>query len=337
MSETKGQKFTAGHDSFLLEYLYEIFPQQSKKGIKAKLGNGQVMLKNQVTTAFDAPLKKGDELVILPKGISMDKEIREEIKEEARELGIEIIYEDEHLIIVNKEAGLSTIASRTGVKGKAAGPMKNKGEKASLRVQKKEVTVYSILTDYVKTKAKSERKNLKIVNHDTVRIWIVHRLDRDTSGLLVFAKDEKTKELLQSKWKSLVYERKYTAIAEGVPSPEKGRIVSWLKEDPVSLKVWSNPKDNGGQIAITRYETVKQNGSYSMIEFELETGRKNQIRAHASYIGHPIAGDKKYGAKTNPIGRMALHARTLVLQNPYTGETMNFSTQLPAAFKKIKF
>jgi len=335
MDNIKGQKFTVKHNSPLLDYLFEIFPQQSRKGVKAYLGNGQVTVNGECTSAFDKPLRMGDTIIILPKGVSLSKEINTSIKRETMELGVEIIYEDDHLIVVNKKAGILTIAS--GRKQSTTnGNLNEKGAKAKMKTEEKEQTVYSILNDYVKTKAKSDRKNLTIVNHDTVKIWIVHRLDKDTSGLLLFAKDEKTKDLLQSKWNDFVYERKYLALAEGVFSPENGTIASWLNEDPISLKVYSSKTDNGGQLAITHYKTIDKINNYSLVEFELETGRKNQIRVQAQSVGHPIAGDRKYDSKTNPIGRLALHAITLVFRNPYTGDTMSFSTKMPKEFNKVK-
>jgi 23S rRNA pseudouridine1911/1915/1917 synthase len=335
MSEIKGQKFTVKHNSPLLEYLYEIFPQQSKKGVKAYLSNEQVVVNGVNTTAFDKPLREGDSLIILPKGVSMANELNVSVKKEAEELGVEVVYEDEHIIVVNKRSGMPTVSTGRD-RTKKGMAINDKGDKAKLYSQEKEKTVYSILTDYVKTKAKSDRKNLKIVNHDTVKIWIVHRLDRDTSGLLLFAKDERTKDLLQSKWNDLVYERKYIAYVEGFLSPEQGTIRSWLTENPVSLKVSSSPVDNGGQLAITHYKTIQKIGNYSMVEFHLETGRKNQIRVQMETAAHPIAGDKKYDANTNPIGRLALHASTLVFKDPYSQDTLSFTANLPKEFKKIK-
>lgn len=335
MSEIKGQKFTVKHNSPLLEYLYEIFPQQSKKGVKAYLSNEQVVVNGVNTTAFDKPLNVGDALVILPKGVSMANEVNVSVKKEAEDLGVEVIYEDDHIIVVNKRSGMLTVSTGKDRTEKSLN-IKDKGDKAKLYSQEKEQTVYSILNDYVKTKAKSDRKNLKIVNHDTVKIWIVHRLDKDTSGLLLFAKDEKTKDLLQSKWNDLVYERKYVAYVEGFLSPDHGTIRSWLTENPVSLRVSSCPVNNGGQLAITHYKTIQKVDNYSMVEFELETGRKNQIRVQMAAEGHPIAGDKKYYAKTNPIGRLALHASSLVLKDPYSPDTLSFSANIPKEFKKIK-
>lgn len=334
MDNIKGQKFTVKHSGPLLDYLYELFPQQSKKGVKAYLTNSQILVNGRNVTAFDAPLFQGDTIVVIAKGVSIANSVRTAVKEDAEDQGVEILYEDEHFIVVNKKAGIPTIEPAR--RNLSPSEMTKKGEMASFNSQKRAVTVYSILSDFMKTRARSDRKNLKIFTGST-RIWIVHRLDRDTSGILLFAKDEKTKDLMQSKWNSIVYERKYVAFVEGAFDPAEGTIVSWLKEDPNSLKVWSNEKEiPGSDKAVTHYKTLEKRGNYSLVEFQLETGRKNQIRVQALSKGHPIAGDRKYDAKTNPIGRLALHAETLVFRDPYTNETLSFSTKLPKEFSKIK-
>ena len=161
------------------------------------------------------------------------------------------------------------------------------------------------------------------------RIFIVHRLDRDTSGIMVFAKDESTKRLLQENWNEAVTERKYTGVAEGRLPETDGEIVSWLKENPKSLKMSAVPYDNGGKKAVTAYHLAGFRKGLSLVEITLETGRKNQIRVQFAAIGHPIAGDKKYGAQTNPFGRLALHASVLEFRHPHTGKTMRFVSPAP--------
>lgn len=231
---------------------------------------------------------------------------------------IEIVFEDKWLIVVEKPAGLLTMS--TGKKG--------------------ETTAYSILTDYVGK-----------------HIYIVHRLDRDTSGLLVFAKDERTKLALQENWSEIVLERKYTAILEGHIEDEEGWIETWIYENPKSMKVHCIPVEerdledarngkckaaerNGWQFASSHCKRIKngeiEGEKYCSIEFELETGRKNQIRVHSAWIGHPIAGDKKYGAASNPLGRLALHAKTLSFIHPHTGKTLKFTSRPPRQFSRLK-
>lgn len=208
---------------------------------------------------------------------------------------LKIVYEDKWLIVADKRNGLPTIS--TG--------------------KEKEVTAYSILFSYMASKIQDGR------------VFIVHRLDRDTSGLLVFAKDEQTKLMLQENWNRSVVERKYTGICEGNFNKEEGTVVSWLKENPKSLKMSSSPVDNGGQKAVTHFRVLEQKNGFALLEIELETGRKNQIRVQLASIGHPIAGDRKYGAMTNPAGRLALHATTLSFRHPHTGRILTFTSPLP--------
>lgn len=234
-----------------------------------------------------------------------------------REEGMEIIFEDDWLIVVNKPSGLLSVATNKGG---------NKGP---------EVTAHSLLMEYM-------------AEQGSGRIFIVHRLDRDTSGLIVFAKDEETKRALQDNWNEVVQERKYVAVLEGHIDSEDGWIESWLYEHPKSLRVHAyelrqgdtpeRPPRKEWQYASTHCQTIGHltidEEQYTKVEFELETGRKNQIRVHSQWIGHPIAGDKKYGAATNPFGRLALHAQTLSFIHPWTGQTVRFTSRLPRLFNR---
>lgn len=234
-----------------------------------------------------------------------------------REEGMEIIFEDDWLIVVNKPSGLLSVATNKGG---------NKGP---------EVTAHSLLMEYM-------------AEQGSGRIFIVHRLDRDTSGLVVFAKDEETKRALQDNWNDVVQERKYVAVLEGHIDSEDGWIESWLYEHPKSLKVHAyelrqgdtpeRPPRKEWQYASTHCQTIGHltinEEQFTKVEFELETGRKNQIRVHSQWIGHPIAGDKKYGAATNPFGRLALHAQTLSFIHPWTGQTVRFTSRLPRLFNR---
>lgn len=230
-------------------------------------------------------------------------------KDRRRKDDLEIIYEDQWLIVADKPSGLLTMS--TGKEG--------------------EDTAYSRIYDYAG------------------KIFIVHRLDRDTSGVIVFAKDQDTKISLQENWNEAVQERKYTALIEGWVDDEEGWIQSWLYENKKSMKVHCFPFEKGDdpskpprkdwQFAATYCRTLKRmeidDRKYTMMEFELETGRKNQIRTHSHWIGHPIAGDRKYGAESNPIGRLALHAGTLSFIHPWTGKTLKFSSNLPFQFRRL--
>ena len=210
-----------------------------------------------------------------------------------------LIYEDDAIIVIDKKSGLLSIGTDT----------------------EREKTAYFILSDYVK---RSDPDN---------RIFILHRLDRETSGLMMFAKSEKIKDEMQAAWDSVVLERRYVAVIEGYLDQPQGTIVTYLTDNK-AFKVYVTTKGKGAK-AITHYKVIKTQNYYTLIEFLLETGKKNQIRVHMEHIGHPIAGDEKYGAQTNPIGRLALHASVLRFVHPVTGKEMSFSTPIPSKFTSI--
>ena len=329
MNGTPGQKFTVAHDAPLLKYLYELFPNQSKTGVKNLLSKGQVLVNGEQRTAFDHPLKAGDALLILPKAISMARETGVNAREEVEKTGVKIVFEDDNYVVADKPAGLLTVSTARGSQSKTG---------------KKEATLYAILNAYVKATARARRKedlaSGRTPDRSTAKIWIVHRLDQGTSGLVVFAKNEHAKDVLQSRWKELVIERRYVAFLENKLEKESGAIQSWLVESPKSLIVYSYPEEvRNGQLAITHYKVLdyvhRGKNVYTKAEFSLESGRKNQIRVHAASIGHPIAGDKKYGAETDPVRRLALHAMTLVFRNPMSNEIVRLKSPLPEVFDKF--
>ncbi|WP_139492157.1 RluA family pseudouridine synthase [Brevibacillus dissolubilis] len=222
---------------------------------------------------------------------------KERIVEAPALTGLSILHEDDDIIIIHKEAGLLSIAS----------PQEN------------EVTAYRQLMAHVRRDDPSNR------------IFVVHRLDRDTSGVMMFAKSEQIQQALQNTWKDTVQERTYIALVEGMVKKPEGTISSWLKESK-TLKMYSSPYPNDGQHAVTHYKVIQANRHFSLLEVNLETGRKNQIRVHMEDLGHPIVGDKKYGAKTKVIGRLGLHARVLSFTHPTTGELMRFESPIPKVF-----
>lgn len=213
---------------------------------------------------------------------------------------LRIIFEDSDLIVVEKKEGLLTVT--TG--------------------RESETTAFLILKNYVK---KSSTRN---------KIYTVHRLDRETSGVILFAKHSDAQHILRDNWHEIVTKRVYVAVVEGKVEKESDRIVSWLTENEISLKISSSRTDNGGKEAITNYRLIKSNDDFSLLEIELETGRKNQIRVHMESIGHPIVGDRKYGSTTT-IGRLALHARVLEFYHPMTSEPLHFETPVPKEFLKV--
>jgi 23S rRNA pseudouridine1911/1915/1917 synthase len=212
-------------------------------------------------------------------------------------LGIKIIFEDDDLIVIEKPEGLLTIASAT----------------------EKTKTAHYQLNEFLKLRTRE-------------RAFIVHRLDRDTSGLIVFAKHEKVKRTLQEGWKEV--EKRYYALVEGTPVKKEGEIQSRLSETK-SLKVYIDRHSDRAKLSKTKYRVVKTGHKYSLLDILLETGRKNQIRVHLSDIGHPVAGDKKYGAKTDPLGRLGLHSYLLLFKQPVTGAPLRFESKLPRSFDRL--
>lgn len=212
------------------------------------------------------------------------------------ETELNIIYEDKEIIVVIKPNGLLTIGTD----------------------REKEKTLYYMVSDYVK---KTNKNN---------KIFVVHRLDRDTSGIVMFAKDEATKRLYQDNWDDLVKSRKYYALVEGKISND-GYVESYLKEDK-NFNVYST-NDKNGKYAKTEYKIKKTNNEFTLLDINLQTGRKNQIRVHMHDINHPIVGDKKYGSSINPIHRLGLHAYKLEIINPRTKKLMVFENNLPRKFK----
>jgi 23S rRNA pseudouridine1911/1915/1917 synthase len=162
----------------------------------------------------------------------------------------------------------------------------------------------------------------------------VHRLDRETSGLMLFAKSTRVQHLLQDNWKDVIIERSYVALTEGVFKEKEGIVTSYLHENKVFV-VYSNQDPEGGKKAITNYKVLKSNQNYSLLEVHLDTGRKNQIRVHMQDLGHPIVKDKKYGSTVNPIGRLGLHSRVLGFIHPITREQHRFVTPIPSSFSKV--
>lgn len=211
---------------------------------------------------------------------------------------LRIVYEDDDVIVVNKGYGLLSIGDDTG---------------------KDRETAYSILRDYLKWA------------HPGNKLFIVHRLDRDTTGLMVFAKTLEAKEALQHNWNNMVLERKYVALLDGELAQESGEIRSHLAETS-QHEVYSTDEPSEGKLAVTRYKVRRKGKGHTLAEFSLDTGRKNQIRVHARDLGCPIMGDKRYGNGSGPLHRLALHAETLRFAHPVTRQDMNFTSPVPSQF-----
>lgn len=212
---------------------------------------------------------------------------------------VKIVYEDRWLVVVEKNVGILSMAAGH----------------SSLNVK-------SVLDDYF---AKSRQK---------CRAHVVHRLDRDTSGLMVYAKDMETEQIFEHNWHDIVYDRRYVAVVSGEIVDDGGTIANWLK-DYKAYVTYSSPVDNGGKYAVTHFHVLDRTTEHSLVEYKLETGRKNQIRVHSADMGHPVCGDVKYGNGDDPLHRLCLHAYMLCFTHPVTHEPMEFETQIPTSFKQV--
>ena len=274
----------------LMPFLMSQMPQKNKHNIKTMMRNKQVLVDCKVVTQFNYTLNPGQKVELATERIAKEKQYR----------GISIIYEDHHLVVIDKHAGILSVATDN----------------------QKDHTAYSMLSNHVKEQ-----------NPD-LKIFIVHRLDRDTSGLMVYAKSEEVKHALQETWNQTVIERTYVAVVEGQLTEQEGTVSSYLKENS-TYKVFSSQNPNNGLKSVTHFKLLKANKFYSLLQLNLETGRKNQIRVHMQDIGHSIVGDKKYGAKTNPMKRLGLHAYVLSFKHPITNEVLKFSTPIPRKFQNL--
>ena len=277
-------KLVVEKEGELLDYLYNHI-NMPKKRIKQYLTHGSIYVNNNKTTKYNYPLLPGMNIVIMTD------------QKQTKELPFKIIYEDDHIIVVNKPSGLLTIATE----------------------KEKERTLYHIVREYLVSKNKQSK------------VFIVHRLDKDTSGIVVFAKDEKTKNKLQEHWNEYVSLREYIAVVHGVLDKKEGKIVQNLKETKTNLVYVSKDKD--AKEAITNYKVLKENKENSLLEITIETGRKNQIRVALSSINHPILGDKKYGIKDEKE-RLFLHANRLKMYYPEIKKELLFETPIPNEIKK---
>ncbi len=277
-------------DTTLLAFLIASMPERKRTNIKELLKHNQVAVNDRPTTQFDTELHKGDTIKV-----NLTREFR--VFYHRR---MQLVYEDEDIIVVNKGYGLLSMGTD----------------------KIKDGTAYSIVRDYIKW------------HNPQSKLFIVHRLDRDTSGLMMFAKSIEAKEAMQHNWNNMVLNRKYLAVVEGKVEETDGEIRSYLAETS-QYEVYSTDDPSKGQLAVTRYRTIKCKNGYTLLEVELDTGRKNQIRVHMKEIKHPIAGDHKYGAKSSPIHRLALHAQTLRFIHPITRKEMNFTTPIPASFASM--
>ena len=270
----------------LLPFLLQNLKGKNRNNIKSLLRYKQVWVDGKAVSKFNYALQPGQHVIIK----------QERSQKEILDRYFQIVFEDEHLVVIDKKAGLLSISAGH-----------------------EHTTAYSLLSAYLKEK------------NPLNKIFIVHRLDRDTSGLMIFAKSEAVQGILQRSWQSSIRERTYIALVEGIVEKQDGIIRSYLNENKAFV-VHSSQDPAKGDLAITHFKTMKRGKDYSLLEVNLETGKKNQIRVHMQDIGHSVSGDKKYGAKGNPLNRLGLHASVLAFLHPVTGQPLRFESQIPAKF-----
>jgi 23S rRNA pseudouridine1911/1915/1917 synthase len=279
--------FEVENEQELMSFLIEKLASKSRNTIKNMLREKQVVVDGLAISQYNFALKPGNKVVIEldkpPEKISMH--------------GLKIIFEDEHLIVIDKKEGMLSIATD----------------------KVRDNTAYSILSDHVK---RYDPRN---------KVFVIHRLDRETSGIMMFAKSQEVQKLVQETWGPTTKERTYVAVVQGTIESPSGTFTSYLIESK-ALIVYSTNNQQAGQYAETHYETLKQNNYFSLLKLNLETGRKNQIRVHMQDMGHPIIGDEKYGATKNPIGRLGLHALSLAFSHPITKQLHKFESPIPSNF-----
>lgn len=281
--------FKVDKDNELMKFLMEKMPENSRNSIKSLLTQRRVMVDEKVVSQYNAPLKAG-QIVSIGKTRITKHNLD----------GVSIVFEDKDILVVEKERGILSVAT------------KNEREK----------TAYNILKNYLKEKDPKDK------------IFVVHRLDRDTSGVMIFAKSEKAQDILQTTWNDSVKERTYVALVEGNVKKDRDTIISYLAENK-AMVTYSTTNEEEGKKAISHYKVLKRNKNFSLLEVNIETGRKNQIRVHMQDLGHSVVGDKKYGSTKNPIRRLGLHAHTIVFVHPITKEVLSFTSKIPDAFLSV--
>lgn len=273
----------------LLEFLFEVFPETSKSKVKELLAHN-VYVDGRRTSQFNFPLQKGMK-------VSIEKA---SFKDRLRPRDLDIVYEDQHLFVINKHEGLLSYSKHPNDK-----------------------TVITVLNQYL------------AATHQRCHAHIVHRLDRDTSGLMVVSKSKEVSQKFEEDWKGMVFDRRYVAVAWGHLEQSRGEVRSWFTDGEYC--VLSSPTDNGGKLAVTHYEVKQTSRRYSLVELNLDTGRRNQIRVHLRDLQHPVVHDPMYGYKEDlsPVNRLCLHAFRLCFTHPVTGKRLKFETPVPTAFMKL--
>ena len=289
MFHVKQIEYKVSDNYELLQFLLEQMPDSSKSKVKELLSHS-VCVNGRHVTQYNYPLQPGMVVTIEKVGY----------KERLKPRDLDIVYEDEHVFVINKHEGLLSYSKKPN-----------------------DTTVITVLNRYLS------------LTHQHYTAHIVHRLDRDTSGLMVVAKSKQVSQRFEADWKGFVNDRAYVAVAWGKMEPKEGTIKSWLTDGEYC--VLSSPTDNGGKLAVTHYKVVRTSRRYSLLELRLDTGRRNQIRVHLREEKHPVVHDPMYGYKddVSPINRLALHAFRLGFTHPITGKKLKFETPYPSAFEKL--
>jgi RluA family pseudouridine synthase len=283
----------------LLDALAVLYPESSKTTLRQMLQTGRVRVNGEIEKNARRELDEDDTVDVA------EKAVHRNLPE-----GLAILHEDNDVIVVFKANGLLTVATE----------------------RERDTTAQAYLNVYLGQKKREER------------IQVVHRLDRETSGVLIFSKNAYAREQLKEQFAAHTVDRVYVALVEGTMDPEEGTFRSFLRERrdlkmvSVDVPITTSAQPHvpeGAKFAVTHYRTVESNGRYSILEVTLETGRKNQIRAHLSESGHPVVGDRMYGSEVNPIGRLGLHAKLLGFDHPITRKHMVFTAPLPKAFRAV--
>lgn len=286
---SKVKTFEVHHETDLLSFLTEKMPNLSNKTLRHIIANHQVAVGGVPVSLFAYRLYPEDEVLVSYNQIK---------KRQLRPL--DIIYEDDDLIAINKPSGLLSVATD-----------REKGK-----------TAYRFVSDYL------------VAKNRNARAFVVHRLDEDTSGVLVFAKNYETREALQNHWQEIVEKRGYYAIVEGEDIPDRGRLENYLTQNDLHL-VFITKNKAVGKLAITNYMKMAAKNGLALLDINIESGRKNQIRVQLGNIGHYVIGDDKYGEPSNPLGRLGLHAYELIFTNPLSKKRYDFKTEMPKEFKTL--
>lgn len=291
--------FTVKRSDELLNFLLARFEGKlSRNSVKKLLSDHKVLVNGSMTSQFNFPLAKDDEVRIAKAPVRMTPTRRQPNVVPVPSIRPYIIYEDEEFLVINKPAGLLSVES-----------------------DKDPSCAYAMAVAYLRQKDARSRP------------YILHRIDKETSGVLVFAKDIRIHSMLRMHWNEDITRREYYAVVKGIMEEEKGHLVSYLQENENHLVYVAD--DSRGKKAITDYEVVKEGKACSLLRVEISTGRKNQIRVQMNHIDHPILGDDKYGLEPSPIGRLCLHASALEFIHPVTKKPMRFHAPVPSEFNKL--